>query len=1639
MEEIMRMVNVNRTLGMSRASILFFAFCFGLISFLPQLAHADCIPCINGSGQQGCLTPALTCSIPPPPPPPPSTNCLTNPSSITNKTATGLATINSTFNFGVGPTCSDHWTDIHFVTNAGNVPLDPATIVVGPDPYPYACGHGYNYSGTSLNYSVTFCDNAFGETGSIGLITNLTISAPYPSQAQIINYIKQNGYITIQLGNSSRVNIPAAPPPPPGPPTNLSSVLSLHEYANSSVNLKWLAGTNPDPSLSYASYSVERASAANPDAFTEIASGLTTLSFTDFALHDFPLSYRVRARLSDGTYTGYSNVGTVSACAHISGSGAKKIVFRIGDGWNMKIDGYVQNVWDAINMGFGAVDPFKKYISKFSFYIDLKALDQSSLTPYGDKYSYISALTVTRSSSCGADAQEYILMFGDPASYFAWTFTAPLIPPVVFMNMPKLATVSNFNPATILHESGHALAKLSDEYLIGISSIPDSPNPVFGYDLLGDTFWDTNCTLNPFIGFRNETTNHIYGAPDIFGCSYAASAASFNAYYRASPSSLMRDASPGKKFNVISCGYLIAAFNNEPLDKAHAEKYWPECLTLDTDKADIPPVVPAPVLTRVTPAEVGRIATVYGSGFTPTGNSVRFIVSSGGGITGNPPAIYELNNLSSPDGTVLAFTVPEGLGTIPTSGVSFQAGALNSDWSNIIKFKRPKTLITVGGLGTPLRHRIFPFMDSLSPGIKIPLRFKSVAKNTVLLRQEINRQLTLGNRVVVVGHSLGAAIAYNIRDEFKGKAVEFVFIDPPYNDPVCKVPVLNLLPVFRSVRSVACDGIGDDPASVIWTNGSGLLHFLSHDAFTFPNYRNNPAHLGDLKRLIENILEEDQSDSPSFVPVPPPVTLGAPPVINGVLSNGVPVSAISSAETVTITGSGFASVGNNIQLEDTENPDIYYELFDLPSDGSTLSFTVPFSPVSLADTTTGNYSLVVSTPRSDWSNPLTVAITNNPQTDLVGVNDVFPAIGIPNAFVIDGSGFAPTGNRVRLTPVSQISRSDAPSKNLASAIFSIYKNFSSGLASVLFGKLAGISPDQTGKIDFSKSYYITGLGSSGKILTFSVPASVPAGTYTVSVATQNGEWVATADTISVTRNLPIASGISITDFDLPSVIKVGDTVLLHLTATNNTSQVLRAVTASFFDKAGWGSQITSDFAPHETKIIPLIIHASASTLVSNPHLFTLKIQSDPNNVYNSRAFMVTVQPLTASLPLNPPLSPPITIAFSAKPTSISSGGSATLTWKSANAESCRKAYGWSGNSYLAGRETVSNITQTATYVLICTSRLSGTARARVTVAVNSNPPAASPPVIPPGAGMRITGNTGVSSNLGVSKNIGVGQNIGVSQNIGEDGNVGMDSPVNPTPPITASPSLTLISPTGGERWKQNQSHIIAWRSGNIPSTALITIIARCSTCGAVTSQNAGSGNYGQSGNIAANTGASAGYSGNVGSSYGSNAGVSGNTSLSGNSATFISMPYRDYILSSGTPNDGSETVSTADLPAGTYTLGIRTSVGGTLVESWSSELFTIAPAFSSPVISSLHCSLTYQTSFINSAAQVTITLTGGTPTSYDVYSPGAVPSFQHVIGSGASVVVTYPSPSTYVVTINSVNGGAHGTITDTTSCANVVR
>jgi|GEM_PF-6354476 len=377
-------------------------------------------------------------------------------------------------------------------------------------------------------------------------------------------------------------------------------------------------------------------------------------------------------------------------CAQLSGTGSKKIVFMRGKSWSSGIEDFLWQA-SAVKDRMLAAEPFKTFKNDFSFYIDLKKQEGAS-----------------SASSCGEDAFRYIIFISVPANDSENIVLSNQKD--VFVNVSK---TDLFNEAAVNSTSRLTLQGLG-------SSIGGLYKEKFTHGSRGVVPTPTrNCTNDVYEDFRISETNRMYGAVDAVGCGgFEISSTNGKPYYRSSEKSLMGD---GDKFDLVSCGYLIAGIKGEALTKENAEKHWPQCEKLDLAKGGIPPHLPAPLVKNINEIliEQGSEGNIYkttdqmaisqgssvevsGSGFTEKGNAVRLKTIPDASL-GNEIKTYDINGISLKE-DILYFSIPSNF---PVGVYDIEAGALNSDWS-------AKKKIHVHGAGPSNLTARSVFIDEVS-------------------------------------------------------------------------------------------------------------------------------------------------------------------------------------------------------------------------------------------------------------------------------------------------------------------------------------------------------------------------------------------------------------------------------------------------------------------------------------------------------------------------------------------------------------------------------------------------------------------------------------------------------------------------------------------------------------------------------------------------------------------------------------------------------------------------------------------------------------------------------------------------------------------------------------------------------------
>lgn len=356
-----------------------------------------------------------------------------------------------------------------------------------------------------------------------------------------------------------------------------------------------------------------------------------------------------------------------------------------------------------INNGFQKVYPYSEYYNDFVFYVDLQKRDEP-LIEGGRIFTNLPNSYI--SSSCSVSGNDKQIFFFDRGTVLedGYTFQGGKI---VFINVSRAYD----QVYTVLHEISHAIGNLNDEYILGTSG-------KVATTIDGMTRYETTCSTKPRWDYRGPD-NIIYGSVVARGCGYLKTIEMKNPqdYFRPSDSSLMHlSGMYDMRFNVVSCGYLIAGFKGESLTQSSAQKYWPECLEAakagKVIKDGIPPVAPAPTIyppktgfLQQTPsfanifdavknlfenavtiptafsagvysASPGFAVKVSGSGFTPTGNAAQLRNVATG-------VISEILDISTVASNSLTFTVPT---TTPSGEYMMKVGAFNSPWSNELSF-----------------------------------------------------------------------------------------------------------------------------------------------------------------------------------------------------------------------------------------------------------------------------------------------------------------------------------------------------------------------------------------------------------------------------------------------------------------------------------------------------------------------------------------------------------------------------------------------------------------------------------------------------------------------------------------------------------------------------------------------------------------------------------------------------------------------------------------------------------------------------------------------------------------------------------------------------------------------------------------
>jgi len=260
-------------------------------------------------------------------------------------------------------------------------------------------------------------------------------------------------------------------------------------------------------------------------------------------------------------------------CVQVYGNGALKMVTMIGQSvFGPNTLGYQSSAMtysETIKNSLAAMFPFSKYFDHFGFYVDLVPTNDLAITQTMFKDA---ATLPARVSYCNARAgkvRDYYYFHN-----YSWKTKQGEVTTFGTKSLLGGNTVlfwalagSNLNN-TIPHETGHSFGVV-DEYL-GPNPRNDSPAT------MADRDKSRNCVdnLNKYI-LNGQTFGDI-PPNEHKGCNQQYQ------LFRQSDKSLMNNEDENQKFNVISCGYVIAGILGE--DYSNGPNHWQECY--DAGKKD---------------------------------------------------------------------------------------------------------------------------------------------------------------------------------------------------------------------------------------------------------------------------------------------------------------------------------------------------------------------------------------------------------------------------------------------------------------------------------------------------------------------------------------------------------------------------------------------------------------------------------------------------------------------------------------------------------------------------------------------------------------------------------------------------------------------------------------------------------------------------------------------------------------------------------------------------------------------------------------------------------------------------------------------------------------------------------------------
>jgi hypothetical protein len=146
-------------------------------------------------------------------------------------------------------------------------------------------------------------------------------------------------------------------------------------------------------------------------------------------------------------------------------------------------------------------------------------------------------------------------------------------------------------------------------------------------------------------------------------------------------------------------------------------------------------------------------------------------------------------------------------------------------------------------------------------------------------------------------------------------------------------------------------------------------------------------------------------------------------------------------------------------------------------------------------------------------------------------------------------------------------------------------------------------------------------------------------------------------------------------------------------------------------KINGGTAVTKDnWTIGSTSTITFNLPASSSAST-----FLLGVEAKPGSTHQYSGSTRTIGSLTLC---NPATKSAPTVSLSASPSTVKSGSTSILTWKTTNASTCTASNGWNGSEPTSGTFTTGDLNATSSYILSCTG-IGGSASATATVTVSA--------------------------------------------------------------------------------------------------------------------------------------------------------------------------------------------------------------------------------------------------------------------------------------------------------------------------------